>query len=87
MSDTVVPAEPSSAAVGSRQPRAQAPAAPGSSPPGTFVLASEASPVRQGMRVLILGGGPAGYEAALVAAQLGAEVRLVEERGWVAARC
>lgn len=81
MNDTVVPAEPSSAAVGSRQPRAQAPAAPGSSPPGTFVLASEASPVRQGMRVLILGGGPAGYEAALVAAQLGAEVRLVEERG------
>ena len=32
-------------------------------------------------RVLILGGGPAGYEAALVAAQLGAEVTLVDRDG------
>jgi dihydrolipoamide dehydrogenase len=31
--------------------------------------------------VAILGGGPAGYEAALVAAQLGAEVTLVEPEG------
>ncbi|SPT53459.1 NAD(P)H dehydrogenase (quinone) [Actinomyces bovis] len=37
--------------------------------------------MRQGMRVLILGGGPGGYEAALVAAQLGAQVRLIEEHG------
>jgi len=32
-------------------------------------------------RVAIVGGGPAGYEAALVAAQLGAEVTLIERDG------
>jgi NAD(P)H dehydrogenase (quinone) len=32
-------------------------------------------------RVAILGGGPGGYEAALVAAQLGAEVTIVDEAG------
>ncbi|QSB05006.1 NAD(P)H-quinone dehydrogenase [Natronoglycomyces albus] len=32
-------------------------------------------------RVAIIGGGPAGYEAALVAAQLDAEVTLIEETG------
>jgi len=32
-------------------------------------------------RIVIIGGGPAGYEAALVAAQYGAEVVLVEEDG------
>src|SRR5512133_3422075 len=32
-------------------------------------------------RVLIIGGGPAGYEAALVAAQNGAEVTVVEREG------
>jgi NAD(P)H dehydrogenase (quinone) len=32
-------------------------------------------------RILILGGGPAGYESALVAAQLGAEVTVVERDG------
>ena len=32
-------------------------------------------------RVVIIGGGPAGYEAALVAAQLGADVTVVEEAG------
>ncbi|HYN97455.1 MAG TPA: NAD(P)H-quinone dehydrogenase [Pilimelia sp.] len=31
--------------------------------------------------IVIIGGGPAGYEAALVAAQLGAEVTVVEEHG------
>ena len=31
--------------------------------------------------VVILGGGPGGYEAALVAAQLGADVTVVEEKG------
>lgn len=31
-------------------------------------------------RVVIIGGGPGGYEAALVAAQLGADVMLIEER-------
>ena len=33
------------------------------------------------MRITIVGGGPAGYEAALVAAQLGAEVALVDRDG------
>ncbi|MEV0646816.1 NAD(P)H-quinone dehydrogenase [Phytomonospora sp. NPDC050363] len=32
-------------------------------------------------RIAIIGGGPAGYEAALVAAQLGADVTVVEEAG------
>jgi len=32
-------------------------------------------------RVAILGGGPGGYEAALVASQLGAEVTVVDEDG------
>jgi NAD(P)H dehydrogenase (quinone) len=32
-------------------------------------------------RIVIIGGGPAGYEAALVAAQLGAEVTVVEADG------
>ncbi|WP_214408782.1 NAD(P)H-quinone dehydrogenase [Sphaerisporangium fuscum] len=32
-------------------------------------------------RIVIIGGGPGGYEAALVAAQLGAEVTVVEQEG------
>ncbi|WP_347057902.1 NAD(P)H-quinone dehydrogenase [Blastococcus sp. HT6-30] len=32
-------------------------------------------------RILIIGGGPAGYEAALVAAQLGAQVTVIERDG------
>ena len=32
-------------------------------------------------RVAIIGGGPAGYEAALVASQLGADVTLIEATG------
>ena len=32
-------------------------------------------------RVVILGGGPGGYEAALVAAQLGADVTVVDSDG------
>ena len=39
------------------------------------------SPVRAGSRVVIIGGGPGGYEAALVAAQLGARVTVVEQQG------
>ncbi len=39
------------------------------------------SPVRAGSRVVIIGGGPGGYEAALVAAQLGARVCVVECQG------
>ncbi len=33
------------------------------------------------MRILIIGGGPAGYESALVAAQLGADVTVVDRDG------
>lgn len=40
-----------------------------------------ASGVRQGSKVVIIGGGPGGYEAALVASQLGAQVTLVEDAG------
>lgn len=32
-------------------------------------------------RIVIIGGGPGGYEAALVAAQLGAQVTVVERDG------
>ena len=32
-------------------------------------------------RIVIIGGGPAGYESALVAAQLGAEVTVIERDG------
>src|SRR3954466_6235141 len=32
-------------------------------------------------RIVIIGGGPAGYEAALVAAQLGAQVTVIEKEG------
>ena len=33
------------------------------------------------MRIVIVGGGPAGYESALVAAQLGAQVTVVDRDG------
>lgn len=39
------------------------------------------SSTRAGSRVVIVGGGPGGYEAALVGAQLGADVTLVESKG------
>ena len=32
-------------------------------------------------RIVIIGGGPAGYEAALVGAKYGAEVTVVEDAG------
>uniref|UniRef100_UPI0026134625 FAD-dependent oxidoreductase n=1 Tax=uncultured Actinomyces sp. TaxID=249061 RepID=UPI0026134625 len=40
-----------------------------------------ASPVREGSKVVIIGGGPGGYEAATVAVRLGARVTLVEAQG------
>ena len=45
------------------------------------VSPTSASPINQATRVAILGGGPGGYEAALVAAQLGADVTVVERDG------
>lgn len=41
----------------------------------------KASPVREGSRVIVIGGGPGGYEAATVATRLGAQVTLVEYQG------
>ncbi|MGO1401695.1 MAG: NAD(P)H-quinone dehydrogenase [Flaviflexus sp.] len=40
-----------------------------------------ASRVREGSRVVIIGGGPGGYEAALTATQLGARVTIIEDKG------
>src|SRR6185312_10192277 len=39
------------------------------------------TPFERTQRVAVLGGGPGGYEAALAAAQLGAEVTLIERVG------
>ena len=43
----------------------------------------ETDPVSAQNSVVIVGGGPGGYEAALVAASLGATVNLVENEGVV----
>src|SRR5215211_5437287 len=43
-------------------------------------LVTEGRDVTQ-TRIVIIGGGPAGYEAALVAVQLGAQVTVVERDG------
>ncbi len=52
-------------------------------PPSPDLLSlGRASRVREGSRVVIIGGGPGGYEAALVAAQLDAQVTLVERQGF-----
>src|SRR5215217_3824655 len=40
-----------------------------------------AQPGEDMTRIVIIGGGPAGYEAALVAAQLGAQVTVIERDG------
>lgn len=48
--------------------------------PDTLSL-GRASKTREGSRVVIIGGGPGGYEAALVASQLEAHVTLVERQG------
>jgi len=41
----------------------------------------ENAPVASRMRVVVVGGGPGGYEAALVAAQLGSDVTVVDADG------
>lgn len=47
-----------------------------------FVTTDINSPTgASGQRIVILGGGPGGYEAALVAARQGAEVTIIERRG------
>lgn len=42
---------------------------------------AHASPVRSGAQVVIIGGGPGGYEAATVAQRMGALVTLIEDQG------
>ncbi len=59
------PADPSPTTTSARQP------------PHTV----RASRVREGSHVVIIGGGPGGYEAALVARQLDARVTIVEKQG------
>ncbi|MBC7290609.1 MAG: NAD(P)H-quinone dehydrogenase [Actinotalea sp.] len=49
--------------------------------PGIPELPPEPPDDRQATRVVVVGGGPGGYEAALVARRAGAEVTLVEEHG------
>lgn len=60
-------------------PRASVPDAP--STPSAPAAGDPASSVRTGSHVVIIGGGPGGYEAATVAARMGARVTLVERRG------
>ena len=55
--------------------------APAPLTPAEQSTATRPSNVREGSRVVIVGGGPGGYEAALVARQLGAKVTVVERQG------
>src|SRR5699024_6040860 len=59
---------------GSPQPRSGA--EPRRNPDG-----AGASPVREGSHLVMVAGGPGGYEAALVASLLGARVTIVERQG------
>src|SRR3982751_6221578 len=77
------PSQPySSAPKVSRQPRIQPVPACGGTSGDNGRATSARIPGEQPMtRIVIIGGGPAGYEAALVAAQLGAQVTVVERDG------
>src|SRR5690625_1863617 len=54
---------------------------PRATPPAAPHLPQALHDARLGTRVAIVGGGPGGYEAALVATQLGAQVTLIERQG------
>lgn len=56
-------------------------AATGAPSPAAPHLPAALHDAREGTRVVIIGGGPGGYEAALVAIQLGAHVTLIERQG------
>ncbi len=56
-------------------------ATPDNSAPAEPPTGVRRSTTREGSRVVIIGGGPGGYEAALVAAQLGADVTIIERQG------
>ncbi|SDC56169.1 dihydrolipoamide dehydrogenase [Sanguibacter gelidistatuariae] len=51
------------------------------SPPAPALAPDSSSTDLQTTRIVILGGGPGGYEAALVARRLGADVTIVERQG------
>lgn len=53
----------------------------GAPSPAAPLLPQAQHDARAGTRVVIIGGGPGGYEAALVATQLGARVTLIESQG------
>src|SRR3954449_6031183 len=55
--------------------------APDGTMDGVTTAKSDATKPASGPRIVIIGGGPAGYESALVAAQLGARVTVVDRDG------
>ena len=48
-------------------------------PNGMSETTAEENPLSK--RIVIIGGGPAGYEAALAGAKYGADITLIEDRG------